>query len=129
MAGKELTSYLRAAKSPYNVNAMTQAAGEVFLSDDRYYQKALADFISSRDSLLKGMRELQAAMPEKIKVFETHTNFVTAQVEHAPDVHEKLKQKGISVRLLAGRYFRVTAGNAKENETFIQELRLLLERM
>jgi histidinol-phosphate aminotransferase len=126
VANDELTGYLRAAKSPYNVNTLTQAAGEVLLSDKNYLKSAIDQIINKRDSLYSSLVMLEASYSDIIKVYKTHANFVTVQVKHAKDLHQKLMAHGISVRLVADRYFRVTAGLASENEAFIKALDQIL---
>lgn len=119
VANDTLTGYLRAAKSPYNVNVLTQAAAQVLLADKDCLNDAIDQIKESRDSLYRQLKALETRFPDRIQVYETHTNFVTARVTDAAKLHEALKERGISVRLLAGIYFRVTAGTQQENQAFI----------
>jgi histidinol-phosphate aminotransferase len=118
----ELTGYLRAAKSPYNVNSLTQAAGQVLLEEGSYLDNAAGLIRRSRDELYKGICEITGKYPSAAQVFETHTNFVTLRSGRAAEIHEMLKKGGVSVRLLPGGLLRVTAGSEKENETFLKLL-------
>lgn len=126
VANPTLTGLLRAAKSPYNVNAMTQAAGEELLSDPSDLSRAVSEIRRSRDRLYEMLRKLESAFPDDIRVFATHTNFVTLAVKDAGKRHEQLKNKGVSVRLLGG-YFRITAGSEQENETLLTVFREILD--
>lgn len=128
VANDTLTGYLRAAKSPYNVNVLTQSAAEVLFTDKDCLNDAIGQIVQSRDSLYQQMKALETQFPDRIRVYETHTNFVTAQVTDAAKQHEALKESGISVRLLAGIYFRVTAGTEQENQAFIGTFTKLLRK-
>ena len=110
VANDRLTDYLRAAKSPYNVNLLTQIAGEVLLSAPDYLTSAVQTIKASRGRLYDLLKNLEKTFPERVRVYETHANFITVQVKNAAGLHKLLKDKGISVRLLADRYFRITAG-------------------
>lgn len=125
VANPTLTGLLRAAKSPYNVNAMTQAAGEELLRDPSYLTRAVSEIRRSRDRLYERLKNLESVFPDDIRVFSTHTNFVTLAVKDAGKRHERLKSMGISVRRLGG-YFRITAGTEQENEALLAALEKIL---
>lgn len=127
VANGQLTDYLRAAKSPYNVNLLTQIAGEVLLGDPDYLPTAVSTIKAARDWLEVQLKRLEKEYPQSLLIFATHANFVTVQVKNALALHGMLKERGISVRLLAGRYFRITAGTPEENETLIKTFETILK--
>jgi histidinol-phosphate aminotransferase len=124
VANSQLTDYLRAAKSPYNVNSLTQAAASVFLGEKDYLNGAIDAVKRSRDRLYKAIKQIESQYPQFVRVYETHTNFVLVRVENGAEVCDTLKSFGISVRFISG-CLRITAGTADEN----RELVLLLERI
>jgi histidinol-phosphate aminotransferase len=121
VANPSLTGYLRAAKSPYNVNSLTQIAGEELLSDPDYLDGAVKQITASRDALYSALSALEKKY-QKIEVFATHTNFVAVRSKYAAKLHKSLRDGGVSVRLLGGELLRITAGSAEEN---VQVLSLL----
>lgn len=122
VANRTLTGYLRAAKSPYNVNSLTQLAAEELLGDPRYLDDAVAKIKASRDELYDAMRALASKYPDKLEVFATHTNFVTARSQSAKELHQELRMGGVSVRMLDGGLLRITAGTEKENAAVVSLL-------
>ncbi|CDZ24151.1 class I and II aminotransferase [[Clostridium] cellulosi] len=126
IANSELTDYFRSAKSPYNVNSLTQAAASVFLGEKDYLPGAIDAIKRSRDRLYKALKKLQERYNDKMHVYETHTNFVLVRFNDSKDVCEKLKAFGISVRLISG-CLRITAGTEAENRTLIGTLEKILE--
>lgn len=126
IANSELTDYLRASKSPYNVNALTQAAASVFLGDKDYLAGAVEGIKRSRDRLLKLLKQLEEKHGESMHVYETHTNFVLVRFQNSEAVYESLKSFGISVRFISG-CLRITAGTEQENRELIAALQKILD--
>lgn len=117
VANDRLTAYLRAAKSPYNVNALTQIAGEIVLAEKQSLQVAVAQIRASRDVLYNALLPLAQ---DSLRVFPARANFVTVQTAQADAMHEALLAQGISVRCIGGNLLRITAGSLEENKAFLQ---------
>lgn len=124
VANDQLTAYLRAAKSPYNVNMLTQIAGEVVLAEKQSLQNAVERIRASRDALYTSLAQLKDA---NLRVFPAHANFVTLETEQADALHTALRARGVSVRCISGRWLRVTAGTPDENRVFLDALQAGLE--
>ena len=120
-ANKEITGILRTIKSPYNVNAMTQAAGCAILEQKEYLKECIAKIRKSAAWLQEKMFALQEQKTEIKKVYPSSTNFIYMKTERAEEVFESLKKEGISIRFMNG-YLRIAAGSEKENEELIQAL-------
>jgi histidinol-phosphate aminotransferase len=125
VANSALTDYLRAAKSPYNINSLTQAAASVFLGEKDYLTGAVEGIKRSRDRLFKALRQLEEKHGKQMHVFGTHTNFVLVKFQDSEPVSDALKSFGISVRLTDG-CLRITAGTDKENRELISALSKIL---
>ena len=125
-ANKTLTSVLRAVKSPYNVNSMTQAAGCVILDHPDYLRECIEKIRCSRTDLYKKIMKLAETKTEIRKVYATCANFVYMKAERAEEIFEGLRKKGISIRYMGG-YLRVAAGSEQENEELMQALSELLK--
>ena len=123
-ANEKLTRILRGVKSPYNVNAMTQAAGCVLLNHPDYLRECIEKIRSSREDLYEKLKKLEASKQEIEKVYATSTNFVYMKVQGAKEIFENLQKAGISIRYMKG-YLRITAGSREEN----RELVLALDRL
>ncbi len=118
VANKTLTGILRAAKSPYNVNAATQAIATIALSNPLYKDVYIDLLIESRKQLYEGLLRL-AEKGYIQKVYDSRTNFVLIDIEDAPYFWEELADFGIVVRLLGKNRLRITAGTEAENKEVI----------
>lgn len=122
----KLTKVLRAVKSPYNVNAVSQAFGEILLTDERFLQEAAEEIIENRKQLQAELEELAAAAREIVRVYPSCTNFVYLETKDSRKIYEALQQRSIAVRLM-GKHLRISTGNAHENRKLIRELKAILQ--
>lgn len=129
IANKKLTGYLRAAKSPYNVNALTQAAAEVFLSDKDFLTESISEIKASREDLYSHLKALEADYPGKILVFASHTNFIRVQSQMSQKIHSLLKQQGISIRLASPDALRITVGSNEENKNLLRYIKEIMTQI
>ena len=126
VAGTQITLALKAAKSPYNVNSMTQAAGCVLLSHPDYLRGCTEQIKASRTELYQKILALAKEKAEILEVADTCANFVFLQMLDARRVFDALSARGIIVRLMAPR-LRITAGTAEENREVVGALREILD--
>ena len=126
VANKTLTNVIRAVKSPYNVNSVSQALGEVLFSHPDYINNCIETVVNSRKELYSRILEIKSDKIEKI--YETHTNFVFMKVKNAKQVFEKMKDNSIIIRNM-GEYLRITAGTKYENEKMLETFKKVLEEV
>ena len=126
VANKTLTNVIRAVKSPYNVNSVSQALGEVLFSHPDYIDKCIETVVNSRKELYNEILEIKSDKIEKI--YETNTNFVFMKVKNAKAVFEKMKDNSIIIRNM-GDYLRITAGTENENAKMLETFRKVLEEV
>ena len=126
VANKTLTNVIRAVKSPYNVNSVSQALGEVLFSHPDYIDECIETVVKSRKELYSAILEIKSDKIERI--FETNTNFVFMKVKNAKQVFEKMKENSIIIRNM-GDYLRITAGSKQENEKMLETLKKVLEEV
>ena len=127
-ANPQLAGALRAAKSPYNVNAMSQALGAAALRQGDALRAALARVLRSRDQLLAGLKELSKEFPGRFAILPCEANFAALSMPEARQVQEALLARGVAVRFTGG-LLRVTCGWPEENQLFLQKFREILEEM
>jgi len=121
VSNRLLCNTLKAVKSPYNVNAVTQAIGKVVL-DHPAEMLALRDkIIESRDDLYRESLRVTKAYPDLISIYEPCTNFLTMRTLFSKEIYERLLSKGIVVRSFS-HFIRVTCGTTEENERFLHAL-------
>jgi len=125
----ELISSLKAYKSPYNVNAFSQAVGSVLLNEKEVYNKRLQKIKENKTALEKEVKKLSDS--KTFCVFDTVTNFVFLKFYDeclAKEIFLKLKEEKIAVRFFGGGYFRITAGSERENDIFLKHFASLLRK-
>ncbi len=126
VANKTLTNVIRAVKSPYNVNSVSQALGEVLFSHPEYIDKCIETVVNSRKELYSALKEINSDKIEKI--YETHTNFVFMKVKNAKEVFNIMKDNSIIIRNM-GEYLRITAGTEYENAKMLETFKKVLEEV
>lgn len=126
VANPTLTGVLRAAKSPYNVNSVTQAMATIILKNPLYREEYGALLRASRDMLLAGVKELEAA-GKLTRVYDSCTNFVYIETDKAVMLAEALADRGIAIRRFGDRHLRVTAGTEAENREVLALFTFLLK--
>ena len=126
VANKTLTNVIRAVKSPYNVNSVSQALGEVLFSHPDYIDNCIETVVNSRKELYNEILKIKNDKVEK--VYETHTNFVFMKVKNAKSVFEKMKANSIIIRNM-GDYLRITAGSKEENKKMLEVFKKVLEEV
>lgn len=125
VANEKLTNYLLAAKSPYNVNTLTQAAASVILRKKEYLDNCRRALIASRAQLAEGLSKLAETAPALKKIYPSSTNFVFLETENNRAVYEALLERGISIRYMK-QYLRITAGSPDENRAVLAALEQVL---
>lgn len=117
---------LNSVRSPYNVNALTQAVGTALFSKPEYIRKSVEEIKKSRTYLYESIKKL-VNLPGVRSLIKPETNFVFLELDHAEFVYNELRKNSIIVRKL-GDYLRITAGTQKENDRIIQVLGEILAR-
>ena len=120
---------IRFSTNPFNINAMTMAAGIGSIEDETYFHDNCRKIIDTREWTTARLRELQ------FTVLDSSANFVFAK--HADidgkELYLKLKDKGILVRHFAGErlnaFVRITIGTAEEMEITIRAIKEILENV
>lgn len=121
---------LRTAKfsiNPYNVNAMTMAAGLGALEDVDYTRENCEKIIKNREFTTEQLRKMG------FTVLDSYGNFVLAghSAISGADLYGKLKQAGILVRYFDSPrlkpYVRITIGTRQEMENLLAAVCKILE--
>ncbi len=123
VANENIISMFRKAKSPYNVNSLSQAAGLAALKNKEYLKNMTAQIISRKEKLYNALKELESPV---FRVFDTKTNFVTVQTPMAKELYSYLVKNNIIVRYSAPDFLRITAGTRGENDQLINKLEAAL---
>lgn len=119
VANKRLTYALRAAKSPYNVNGVSQLIAERLLLNKDILKKNLSLIVKSVEALYLSLCKRNYRFFEKI--YDTKTNFIFIKTQLAKQISDFLKEKSICIRAFDG-YIRITCGSEEENKALLAAL-------
>ncbi len=125
VAHPTLAIALKAAKSPYNVNSMTQAVGCVLLEQRQYLLDCIEQLKASRDQLCKRLQALAVHKTDLLEVVQTCANFVFVQVQSPEEVCTKAAERGVALRCMPP-FLRISAGSPAENQAVCQLLEEIL---
>ena len=121
VCGKTLAGALRAVKSPYNVNSLSQAVGTAVLRRKGELDRALETILRSRDQLYAGLRELGEKYPGRFRLLPGETNFAALEMEDGRELLAYLDRQGVAIRYTGG-LVRVTCGAPEENKIVLEEM-------
>ena len=122
VANPTLTRAINAAKSPYNVNTLTQEIGKIILSNTAYIKESLESILSSKQELYTA---LLAYNSDDFRVIDSKTNFIYIKTSRAAEIFEKLRADSIVIRCFGGG-LRITAGTRQENDRLMSCLDSIL---
>ena len=130
IGGEALIADLRTVKyslNPYNVNAMTMAAGLGALEDEEYTQANCKTIMENRAFTTQALREMG------FTALESATNFVLAgnPAIGGGELYRSLKEMGILVRFFdtprLNPYVRITIGTRQQMEALLEAVKTILE--
>ena len=129
IANKELIRDLNTVKystNPYNVNAMTMAAGIGCLSDEEYTRENCQKIIAAREFTASELQKLGFTLTD------SKTNFVFAKHPEisGQELYQKLRQNGILVRHFSSpkimEYNRITIGTMEQMQILVETVKSIL---
>lgn len=120
---------VRYSTNPYNVNAMTAAAGLGVMADEAYTQNNCQTVCENRAFAAEELKKLGFSMTDSCANFL----FVTHPRVPGEVLYQKLKARGILVRHFnAARireYNRITVGTKREMQCLLDAIREILEEV
>lgn len=125
VANEKITNALRAVKSPYNTDIISQKTAEVVFSNPKILDDRTAQMVEGRTQLYKAFKLLENASDKIEKVYESVTNFVFIKTEYAEEIFKSLLEKSIAIRKFNG-FLRISTGTEEENTAVINAFREVL---
>lgn len=127
VADKRKTDLLRAAKSPYNCDAISQKICATVLKEQSLLQHCRDEINVQTQRLYTAMSELCTRYPDLLEtVYPPRTNFVFVKTAYAHEIFEQLLAAGISVRCFPNG-LRICAGTRREHTILLSELEKILQ--
>lgn len=128
VANSKFTKVLKAVKSPYNVNSVSQIFGETILRQQTYLHTICNEVIENRKWLEAQIIRLAESYSILEKPYSSCTNFVYFKTQRTAEIFESLLDASIAVRKM-GEYLRINTGSKEENQILVQELETILKRL
>lgn len=114
---------IKAVKSPYNVNSLSQKMAEVVLLCRGECNAAFRRIIMSREELQQGLEEVAQKFPGQMEVVKSVTNFVVLKTPRAGELYQNLLADSIAVRYFETMSaLRITAGSTGENAVVLDHI-------
>lgn len=126
IANPYLTGLLRAAKSPYNCDSISQRIAETVLSEQSLLAHCRDEIIVQTQRLYTAISDLVHRYPNVLDtVYPPRTNFVFLKTAYAKELHEALAKKSIAVRCFPTG-LRICAGTRREQTLLMTALEDIL---
>ena len=119
----EFIAALEKVRQPFNLNAMAQAAALAAIDDTAHIE-------ATRANNATGLQFFEQALDEMgIETVPSHANFILANVGDGGGTFQKLQERGVITRPMAGyqlpEWIRISIGTPAENERCLNALREL----
>src|SRR6476620_9358470 len=123
-ASGEIINILNKIKPPYNINQATQELALKALDNLEDVNTMIRETVKEREELVKELVQI----PMVQKVYPSDANFVLAKMDHATQVYDYLKEKGIIVRnrsnvILCEDCLRITVGTPEQDKQLLKTLK------
>lgn len=130
VANKTLTKALRAVKSPYNVNTLTQEIGTCIFSHKKLLTERRNTIVQNTKELYSKLLELKKTYSLPFNIYEPCTNFVYIRTELSYPLWQYLLDNGIAIRYFKNdSALRITAGSKEENNEVMRYIeKYILEK-
>ena len=120
VADNRITKALRAVKSPYNVNSLSQSIGKCIFEKKELLNNRREEIKKNTKDLYNKIKKLTENYKLPFRVYEPCANFIFIGTEKAGDIFEYLLENGIAVRYFkASEALRITTGSSEQNSEFL----------
>ena len=122
IGAEELIGGLFKLKDSYNLDMMTQIAGEASFRDQSYFAERRAEVVEMRDILAVELKKRGFEVPESASNFL----FVSPPDGNAAGLFEQLRSRAVIVRYFSApetaKYVRITIGTQEENKRLLDAI-------
>ena len=126
VANETVSRAIAAVKSPYNINAVSQAIGTEIYKNKDFLKNRTKTIVQNTNKLYNKLVSL-AEEYDDFTPYPTKANFVFVKTSVGRELWEYLKQNSIAIRYM-GDYLRITAGTEYEVDTVVSYIKKFLQR-
>ena len=109
------TAILRKVKSPYNVNALSAAAGECVLNRAEEIWANVRRVRQIKAGMYSALKNI-LPFDEGYRLLDTEANFLVITAPNAAELHARLTRSGVLTRTVGENLLRVTVGSEQSAE-------------
>ena len=121
VANATITNALRAVKSPYNVNTLTQRFGTAIYRHKELLTERCRTITKNTRALYQSFLKLKDTYQVDFDIVEPCANFVLIRTPMAETIFRYLLDNGIAVRYFSGiGALRITTGSEEENTELLK---------
>lgn len=132
LASADIIQYMYRVKPVFSLTKLSYVAALATLKDQEYIEISRRASVESRDYLYQGLKEFS-----NLQVFRSYANYLLMDVRetgmNSAQITEELMKRGVIVRNcssfrgLDDYWIRVSVGTLKEDERFLEILKIILE--
>ena len=126
VANETITNAIKAVKSPYNINSVSQVIGNIIYKNKDYLKNHEKNIVINTQTLYNDLSSISKNVDD-FKVFKTCANFILIKTSFGKDLWEYLKANSIVIRYM-GDYIRISTGTQEENNQLVECLKKYFER-
>lgn len=127
IAGDTVTTALKAAKSPYNTDLVSQKLVEVAFSNSDILKSNIKQIVESTEAFYNSFVALEDRYSCIDKIYKTSTNFVFIKTNKAKEIYTELLKRSIAVRCFDG-YLRISAGTKEQSDIVLKEFENIIKK-
>jgi len=125
IACEEAIDMMNRVRQPFNTNMFAQVAAKAAMEDQEHLSTVIKMNKDGKEYLYSEFEKLG------LEYVPTQANFILVKVGNGEKVFNDLLKEGVIVRYLGpglAEWIRVSVGITKENETFIEKLKVVLNK-
>jgi histidinol-phosphate aminotransferase len=126
IACEERIKELKAKKSPYNVNSISQELAAKALVFKNEIKASTEIIIEERERVFKNLREMEEPNG-LVKFYPSRGNFIYGESIKTNEIVKRLEEKSIDIRALDDNSFRITIGTSEENNKVIIAFKQIMD--
>ena len=123
VANEKTTEIVNIVRPPYNLSALAQSVGLESVAKKDLMTKELAVIKAERQRISHTLKDL-------VEVYPSGGNFIFFKTDYEK-LYDDLLEKSIRIRKYSGDlkgYYRVTVGERRENDRFLQEVKNIYDK-
>lgn len=121
VANTTIINAIKAVKSPYNVNTISQIIGTIIYNNVKYLYNVKNTIVSNRLELYNSLNSISLKYPARLQITQGTTNFIYIKTCEAKEIYNYLLQNSVAIRYM-GEYIRISTGTKEENAELISLL-------